>query len=532
MAVHFEATSDVSKVAADYDKLVRENVRLREKMLAVTKESSSQGSIISSTIGNGVSQLRNMAAGYFSVHGMISLVNAGLEEQKRISQEINRVQMTAADAQAEVVKNLGNVSTEQASRFLKEVEGIAAKTGAPSVAPVYEAAAQTLSAVGDEQLTKSILSETIPLFKGKMAELPTFAGAVGDLANISGAKSESEIRRIVSLIMSSQKFSRGATLESFKNVAPAVAAVSAVDSSGNRIAAERQALALSGAISSAIADPEMALTKTATAEVATALAELLPEKDILDAEGKVKRAGTGMKTMLERLTAVQASPELQRRLFETGEGMQAASFRGPIKPVIQELMSSPNSPIAKKFREAFEAISDDPNVVGQIRANLAGASSQLALAESTRKAGGVVEKIQLDSSAGQFAFARQQLEAGLRETGGFWDSAVGNRMNLWQFESDVSQGKIDPITGAIRRLRQRQEDIINPFGQEYSPFLGARKGQTAEQFRENLMAQRTPEERRMAEQLERLIQVLEEQNRLSNKGSGVVAASTLRDNRE
>jgi hypothetical protein len=81
-------------------------------------------------------------------------------------------------------------------------------------------------------------------------------------------------------------------------------------------------------------------------------------------------------------------------------------------------------------------------------------------------------------------------------------------------------------------LRQRQEDIINPFGQEYSPFLGARKGQTAEQFRENLMAQRTPEERRMAEQLERLIQVLEEQNRLSNKGSGVVAASTLRDNRE
>jgi hypothetical protein len=269
VAVHFEATSDVSKVAADYDKLVRENVRLREKMLAVTKESSSQGSIISSTIGNGVSQLRNMAAGYFSVHGMISLVNAGLEEQKRISQEINRVQMTAADAQAEVVKNLGNVSTEQASRFLKEVEGIAAKTGAPSVAPVYEAAAQTLSAVGDEQLTKSILSETIPLFKGKMAELPTFAGAVGDLANISGAKSESEIRRIVSLIMSSQKFSRGATLESFKNVAPAVAAVSAVDSSGNRIAAERQALALSGAISSAIADPEMALTKTATAEPRT-----------------------------------------------------------------------------------------------------------------------------------------------------------------------------------------------------------------------------------------------------------------------
>jgi hypothetical protein len=461
MAVKFEGTSDFTKVVKDLEKLQQQYINLQQRMAGVTKESASQGGRFKAVFEGGIGQLKSMVGGYASLQGAIALVNQGLAEQKRISQEINRVQMSAADAQAEVVKNLGNVSTEHATQFLKDVEKISKQSGAPSVVPVYQAAANTLSAVGDQELTKTILRTTLPLFKSKPEELATYAGAIGDLAKISGSTTQDQIEQITSLVISSQKYSRGATLASFENVAPAIAAVAAVDTGKDRVRAINEGLALSSAISTAIADPDMALTKTATAEVATALESLLPEKTTLDAAGNIKRRGTGMKTAAERLAAVQASPELQRRFFETGEGHQMASFRGPIAPVIKQLVSDPNSPIVKDFAAAMAGISPDVSGFRQMRQNLVTATPELQTAEYQRRSLSKIESTQLGSTTlGRMAAAKEIVGKALDVTSrGIFDQAVKRPLMFASLEADIQKG-IDPLQAAETILRSRRSDVV------------------------------------------------------------------------
>lgn len=450
MAVKFDATSDMSKVFKDYDKLQRENVALQEKMRKVTAEAKATEGGFKSAFEGGINSAKSMVGSYLSIQGAIALVNQGLAEQKRISDDIHRVQMSAADAQMEVTKNLGGVSTEQATKFLKDIEGISQKTGMASVAPVYQAAAQIFSAVGREDVTLSVLQNALPFFKAKPDELPAFGGAVADLAKIAGETTPEGLKKITALVLSSQKYSRGATLDTQKEVSMAVAAFGAVDTSMDRVNTLREGLAFTSAISQAIADPDLALTKTAAAEVATALAELLPDKDVLDAAGGIKRQGTGMKTTLERLRAVQADAGLQRRFFETGEGFQMASFRGPIAPVIKQLVADKQSPIAKSLEEALGGITQDTAVVDQINRNLVAASPQMQTADIVRRAAGRVEGVQLGSDAGKGAAATEIVNKALDiSQTGFLD-AVFRPAYAARLSGLGSAGKMDRAEGIIK----------------------------------------------------------------------------------
>ena len=421
MAVHFKATSDFKDVLADYDKLQRKVVGLEEKLRGVTKESRGQQSL-SASIGQSMGQaITGAIAGYATLQGAIQLVNSALQEQARLNAEAARTTMTVADAQAEVIKNLGMISTADASSFIKDIEAISKTAGMPSTAPVFSAAAAVLSGVESNQaLTKGILAESLPFFKNKPEDLAPFAGAVGDLATIAGATSQQDIRSIVGMVLSTQAQARIVSMEQFKNAAPAIAAGATVDKSGNKMEAIRQSAAMFSAIGGAIKDPEGALTKTAVSEVATALSELLPERNVLDAEGKIKRKGTGLRTMDERLRAVQASPELQRRLFETGEGMQAASFRGPITPVIRDLVSNPESEVAKRYAAAMVAIRPDTSLVDQMRANLEGATPQLALSGSARRVSGAVERAQLSGPSATLGTVAESIQKTFQQTRQNW----------------------------------------------------------------------------------------------------------------
>ncbi len=532
MAVVFKADSDFSKVLKDYERMQSRVVQLEQKLRDVTKEAKYQEGGFKATFEGGMSQLKTMIGGYASLQGAISLVNQGLAEQKRISEEIHRVQMTAADAQAEIVKNMGAVSTEQATAFIKDVEQISKRVGMPSVAPVYEAAAQTLSAVGDETLTKNILEKSLPFFKSKPEELAPFAGAVGDLAKIAGAQSPEEIDQLVSLVLSSQKYSRGATLEAFGNVAPAVAAVSAVDTGKDRIRSITEGLAMTSAISSAIADPDMALTKTATAEVATALAELLPEKDVLDASGEVKRKGTGLSTMRDRLKAVQADQDLQRRFFETGEGFQMASFRGPIAPVIKSLVSDPDSPIAKSLNEAFAGIESDPRVAQQIRANLEGATPQLEMAKIERSAKSRLEAFQLGTDLGREAQAAGIAEKSLEQTRleplgmGF----LGDKARMAALSIDP-RGKVE---SSLDLLRQKESEILRPLPDYLAAGLGPvgpLMNRLLPASEDGLSAERKEQLQLIRDQIKILEEIRDAQQR-TQAGAGAAAAATLQAQRE
>lgn len=480
MAVVFKATSEFDDVLKDYDRLARKVVNLEQKNKQLTDGVKNQDKGFKASFTAGVSGLRSMVAGYASWQAAIGLVNTALAEQNRLSEQARTVQMTAADAQAEVIKNLGAVSTAHASEFLQQVQSISKAAGAESVAPVLEAAASTLSGTGgNEALTANILREAVPLFRNKLDQLPDFAGAVGDLASITGADSQEEIRRTVGLVLTTQSQARIASLDAFKNVAPALAAVATTDTSDDRIGALREGGALFAAIGGAIKDPEGALTKTATAEFATALQELLPENDILNVEGDVIRKGTGLKTLSERLARVQGDEKLQREFLQGSDTFQKASFRGPITPVIAELITNQESEAAQRFRSAFTKVQDDPRVVTQMLSNLSGSTTQLVTANAMREANANVEASQLSPNEARRAASRKILHDTLEQTRPGMFTFMGDAVNLAAF--DMTAGD-NPEKIAIERLRSREYRVaqggMNTFRQEYELDSEAREDLT------------------------------------------------------
>lgn len=462
-AVVFKGTSDFSAVIKDQDKLIQQNIRLKQQLKEVTDESKKQDAGFKNALGGGLSQIKSMVTGYVSLQGAIALVNKGLEEQNRLSNMARQVQLTAADAQAEVIKNLGGVTTAHASRFLSDVQAISKDAGAESVAPVLQAAASTLSGTGgNEALTKNILREAVPLFKNKLEELPDFAGAVGDLASITGAASQEEIRRTVGLVLTTQSQARIQSLDAFKNAAPALAAVATTDTGEDRIRALREGGALFAAIGGAIKDPEGALTKTATSEVATSLAELLPEKDMLNVKGDVVRKGTGLKTLAERLARVQSDPALQREFMQGSDTFAKASFRGPITPVVSELISRPDSEAAQRFQQALTKVQDDPAVVSQMMQNLATATPELAGAGASRSAAGNVEGFQLGGARGTRSQVRDILGKTLEQTRPGFFSFLDDKAQTTAFDYAISDEQV--IEGGIASLSQRAHTIRSAAG--------------------------------------------------------------------
>ncbi len=456
MAVVFKATSEFDDVLKDYDKLARKVVALEQKNKQLTDGVKNQGSGLKSTFQAGLTGIKSMVSGYVGWQAAITLVNQSLAEQNRLSEESRQVQMTAADAQAEVIKNLGNVSTDHASKFLTDIQGISKTAGAESVAPVLEAAASTLSGTGgNEELTQNILREAVPLFRNKLDQLPDFAGAVGDLATIAGAESQEEIRRTVGLVLTTQSQARITSLDAFKNVAPALAAVATTDTSGDEIAALREGGALFAAIGGAIKDPEGALTKTATSEFATSLQELLPENDILNVEGDVVRKGTGLKTLGERLARVQGDETLQREFMQGSDTFQKASFRGPITPVISELISNPDSEAAQRFKSAFATVQDDPAIVNQMLANLDGATSQLSGANFSRRAMGNIEGTMLTGDQSNRAIVRNMVGKTLEQTRTNFFGHLDDRAQLGRIDASSDEELFSTAESSLR-LRAQQ----------------------------------------------------------------------------
>ena len=461
-AVVFKGTSDFSAVIKDQDKLIAQNIKLKEKLKEVTDESKKQDEGFKGALTNGVNQVKSMVTGYFSLQGAIQLVNAALAEQNRLSEMAQRVQMTAADAQAEVIKNLGNVTTAHASRFLSDVQQISKDAGAESVAPVLQAAASTLSGTGgNEALTKSILAEAVPLFKNKLSELPDFAGAVADLASITGAESQNEIRKTVGLVLTTQSQARITSLGAFKNVAPAMAAIAATDTGEDRTRALKEGGAAFAAIGGSIKDPEGSITKTATSRLGVKLQELLPENDVLDLAGNVTRKGTGLKTLAERLQRVQGDDRLQREFLLGSDTFAKATFEGPVMPVISDLISRPDSEVSQRFSSAMTNVQDDPEVVNQMLANLASATPQLATANITREAAGNVEGIQMTGDAARRAAARGILQTTAEQTRAGALGFIDDKRLLTKF--DMGFGGDSPEESAISQLRDRESLIRNQF---------------------------------------------------------------------
>jgi len=405
--IDYSITNKRNDLPKELEKANRKLAKTEEKLQKVTRQSKAanraarQGAKAQQGLGSTVAaSVGGMITSYMSLSAAISAVNQGLEKQRELHSQTAEKQTTLASAEQGVIRNLGGASTGDVNAFLQNLYGISKGAGQRSAQPVMQAAADVLSATGgNRELTKGVLSLTAPMFRGSPDEIAPFSGAMADLATIGGVTSKEDLKKVLGLVVSTQSQARITSLESFKHAAPAIAAAASADTGADRIRAMKEGGALFAAIGGSIKDPEGALTKTATAKLATKLGEFLPEKDTLDIKGEVIRKGTGMKTLAERLAAVQADPNLQRRFLQGEEGFAAATFRAPIMPAIRQLITAPDSEASTRFTRAIAEIKPDIALVDQMQANLDKAGLQ-AGAKVEAEAEANLEAFDLQNSLG------------------------------------------------------------------------------------------------------------------------------------
>ena len=352
-----------------------------------------------------VGMVAGFAASFFSVRGIVEGIKAAREEAKREREEARRAQLTVAETQAEAVKMLGPVSTQEASGFLTRVGEIGAKNGMgdeQGLKALYQAAADTLSSTGSNaQLTGTILAALIPLSKSKPDQLAPLAGAVADLAGILKAESPEEIKRVVGMVLTTTGQARITNLGAFKEAAAAIAGATAVDQGQDRNRAAREAGAAFAAIGGSIKDPEGGLTKTATAELAVALSRLLPEKDVQRAisdeeKGQLTGQRDKLKERIQGLKEGKRSPDqdaidelqaIDKRQAEL-EATLAPKSGAKLKKKEREGLQSELASLNKR-RETLAAREGSPQ---EASAAIAALESELAEVEQGLQTGVSIQK--------------------------------------------------------------------------------------------------------------------------------------------
>jgi hypothetical protein len=443
-----------------------------EQYQAAVKKASEEGKQLSAPLASARSEIIAMVSGLtLGVTSFTAIVNAVKEakaESARLREEHARAQMDVAETQAESLKMLGPVSQQEAGQFLKRIEGIAAKEKMPDLKALYQAAADTLSSTGsDAEMTANILQALIPLSKSRPQELAPLAGAVADVSGIVGAKSADDIKRVVGMVLTTTGQSRITSLGAFKEAAAAMAGATAVDTGEDRTRAAREAGAAFAAIGGSIKDPDGALTKTATAALAVQLERLLPEKARqMVGEGGIeeRREGTGYKTFDERLRAVQASRDLQLQFWQKLEGEKKASFRGPIEPVIRQLLEDSQSEISRRYDQAAKSISTDPAAYKQMVTNLRGASPQLQLTEFTAGMKSTIEEYkQADTEGARRAAITKQADQVLAETSPSDFRRAGQFLFGWAGSVIRRATGESPEQIALSRLETRRLDVLGQY---------------------------------------------------------------------
>lgn len=461
-SVKFEFTTRDTDVEKSYKKLERENTKLRSDLNKVRQASHDayaagqkgmSGNI--DMAGRLTKSIGSITASWFTATQAIAIYNQERQRQIALDNQAKSTQLTVAQAEAQLIKNFGDAPTTEINDFIRSLEKVNSDTKFGNLAAILEASATTLSATGgNRELTRGLLTEAAGIFRDDPTQLPVFASALGDVAQITKAKTSDDFKRAMGLVLSTQGVARIENLKSFENVAPALAGVANLDTSGRSMAAAKEGAALFAAVGGAIGDKQGAITKTAVTALATQLRDFLPEEDILGPGGAVITKGTGMQTLAQRIQAMQDDAELQRQFLR---GDKPASFPIEVKSSIEALLTNRESQVAQAFISNQSAITPNAALADRLKMNLETVSRQ-GLATAQSQLDTVKERLELDDTEGsRRAFAREAYgELSQRAVPGIGGFLRRSASQLW-FEAQMEFG-VDPADAARSAYRSLNLD--------------------------------------------------------------------------
>ncbi len=435
-------TGDAKQLERVIEQLRRQQLKLEEQIVKTGKQSEKVGRAASRSqtmIGRG---LNGLILRYGSVGQAIQIVNNHLRNQVEIAKEAKRLTTTVGDSQAAIIANIGDASTSELRKFTKEMAKIQKDAKFQSLAPINTAAASLLSTV-ERNKVAPILRVTAPFMTATPDQLPTVAGAVGDVSDLTGLNA----KQSMAFMLAVQARSRFEQASGFKNVAAILEGAKQDQPALSDFESSKQAAALFAAISSTVKDVEGSLTKTATAALISNTAKLLPNEKSLDA----------------RLQKIRQSSELQQKLLEMG------GFRAAMQSPIRSLISDANSKMSKAFADNLKNIRVDEGIVDRKLKQLETGTLQRALTTLDKQSKGINERLLTQSTAGARGQARDIFEDTLRKTKVSIDQGAQGVVALTTF--DAIPTTTGAIEGAMRLLRERRTQQYSPAGTA-TRFLG------------------------------------------------------------
>ncbi len=455
MPAKLVVTTDDKDVQKALDAMVRKVQKLTDanrKLATESRKATGQARRGASALG---SQLKSAVAGYMSVSAAIGLVNRGIQKQIELQDKAAGIQTTIADAQAKVIKNIGDATGAETKAEFAKVRKLTSDIGFQSEVPLLLAYSSIISATGSRGTTMNVLREVAPLFRDQQEDMPEFGGALADVMKATG---DDNAKRNAALILAMQSQLRLTSFSAFKEVAPALGAAALADTSGDDLTAVRQGGAMFSALGKMSGDITGATSKTAVSNLARNLRDAVPE----------------LQTSFARLAAVQASPELQEQVLASG-------FKGAVKMYVEDLVRNPRGKTATLMHAAYGKIQGSEATLDMKVAQLRGLTPELQNVGTTRAAEGITEQFLTSGTKGRKAMLRKILDESLTgaSRGGVEFSEAWGRMKIW----DLGGGSADP-QAVIAALEARIRELEGKMGLGLLPH--APEGMMTDESRENV----------------------------------------------
>lgn len=333
-------------------RIEQQNLKLIELNRRLADESRNAHNMANDGAMRVVGSLASMAAGYFTVQSAVQAVTAALKDQEEQQKRSRDATISQADAQRNMLRNLGDVTPEQQNQFLKQLQEVTTRLAPKGgLTTTYNMAAMGLSASGaNREKTLAAVEQALRFAPDNPEAATSIAGAILDMSKATGRSSALENLGYLKYAGEQARVTDWEKIAS--NLSPAM--IGAVQFG----ATPQEALALVASITQGSADPTGRRSGTATVQFAKQLEDFLPEKDVYNEkynpltfrkERYVETRGTGMKTFGERLAYLR-SHEKERERF-----LANASIETKQLAAVRQLAEGPDTMTGKYYAQSLAA---------------------------------------------------------------------------------------------------------------------------------------------------------------------------------
>lgn len=493
-------TADFNQIAREYDKLLAKQVKMEEQLRKVRRaaDQSSQQTVtntskLKTVASSAIESISGVVAGYVGMQTAINGVNLELAKKAKFENDALKLSQSLANAEAGLVINLGNKSTEFKEEYLKSIDKIAVEAKFPDKKILTQSVSSTISATGDAESARAIVGEIAPLFQSIPEQLEAASQAAGDLMNTA----KTTAKETSGLMASTMSQSRLVGPGDLKNMAPGInAAVASQPGIEPKIAA-RESAVLFATLTKILADKDGSVSASAEANLSANLQRNFPRDErryqkLISQGASIEEArNKSALSVLERLELTQAggdrikdfrnrglvpasddaeikpivpvfqnafqvaivgaAQQIYSKDLEVQKDILKNGFEGKTKGSVAQLISGNDTGNAKVLDQINPQVTFDSSYFDRLAGQVSTVTDNLVAADSAAKSKAEIQGLQSTTGIQLKGQMREAFDTGISETGyettgsGVGSFFAARRGNLNELMGTERQGRINAL---------------------------------------------------------------------------------------